>query len=59
MSIPPTELQDLMEAYYTTHVKVDTNKATIIQLETTQQSHDEEHATNGRLNEEKGLHLQM
>ena len=41
MSIPPTELQDLMEAYYTTHVKVDTNKATIIQLETTQQSHDE------------------
>ena len=41
MSIPPTELQDRMEAYYNAHIKVDTNKATIIQLETTQQSHDE------------------
>ena len=42
MSIPPTELQDRMVAYYSTHVKVNTtSKAKIIQLETTQQSHDE------------------
>ena len=30
-----------MVSYYSTHVKVNTNKAKIIQLETTQQSHDE------------------
>ena len=41
MSIPSTEFQDLMVAYYNTHVKVNTNKAKIIQLETAQQSHDE------------------
>ena len=38
MSVPPTELKDLMIAYY---VVVNSNKAKVIELETAKQSHDE------------------
>ena len=41
MSVPPTELKDLMIAYYNTHIVVNSNKAKVIELETAQQSHDE------------------
>ena len=40
MTIPPTELKDLMMTYYDTHIVVNADKLKIIELETARQSHN-------------------